>query len=115
MRRHDLGCIPGLTSRFSRDETLKMFRDVCVNRYFELEAAEVHKSGVMKLPIYLSLGQEHIPAAIAAASREFMIFAQHRAHSYYLSFGGSMKALIDELLHRTTGCAGGMGGVRVNS
>ena len=110
LRKHDLGRIPGIVNEMSLDETLGLFRSICVNRYFELEAAQVHDTGVMKSPIYLSVGQEQIPAAIAAASREFMIFAQHRAHSYYLSFGGSMRALIDELLHRTTGCAGGMGG-----
>ena len=110
MRSHDLGRIPGLVNEFSPDETLGMFKGICVNRYFELEAAQAHDTGVMKSPIYLSVGQEQIPAAIAAASREFMIFAQHRAHSYYLSFGGSMTSLIDELLHRATGCAGGMGG-----
>ena len=62
------------------------------------------------MPIYLSLGQEHIPAAIASVTTDFLIFAQHRAHSYYLSFGGDMKKLIDELLHRESGCAAGMGG-----
>jgi TPP-dependent pyruvate/acetoin dehydrogenase alpha subunit len=109
-RRHDLGSIPGLANEVSSNESLELFRSICVNRYFELETAQVHKTGVMKSPIYLSVGQEQIPAAIATASKEFMIFAQHRAHSYYLSFGGSMRALIDELLHRATGCAGGMGG-----
>jgi TPP-dependent pyruvate/acetoin dehydrogenase alpha subunit len=64
----------------------------------------------MKLPIYLSVGSEHIPAAVSTVSRDFLIFTQHRCHSWYLSFGGDMRALIDELLHRETGCARGMGG-----
>ena len=72
--------------------------------------ARVYDTGIIKMPIYLSLGQEHIPAAIATVSRDFMIFAQHRAHSYYLSFGGNARRLVDELLHRETGCARGMGG-----
>ncbi len=87
-----------------------MFEQTCVNRAFELKAAQVFDTGVIKMPIYLSLGQEHISAAIAAVTTDFMVFAQHRAHSYYLSFGGDVEALIDELLHRETGCAGGMGG-----
>ena len=105
-----LGMIAGLPRRYSPDKTLEMFRKTCWNRYFELETAKIYDSGVIKSPIYLSLGQEHIPAAISTVTTEFLIFAQHRAHSYYLSFGGDVKALVDELLHRKTGCARGMGG-----
>src|SRR3989338_5216113 len=109
-RSADLGLIPGVSRQLSTAETLEMFKRTCVNRYFELEAARVYNTGVMKIPIYLSLGQEHIPAAISTVTRDFLIFAQHRAHSYYLSFGGDMRKLTDELLHRATGCARGMGG-----
>ncbi len=108
--RATLGLIPGLALLCPRVRTLEMFRQACVNRFFELEVARVYDTGVMKIPIYLSLGPEHIPAAIAAVTKDFLIFAQHRAHSYYLSFGGDKRRLIDELLHRKTGCAGGMGG-----
>ncbi len=110
MRNPRLGLMPGLAKKFPREQTLELFRKICLNRAFELETAEVYKTGVIKMPIYLSLGQEQIPAAIATAMREFLIFAQHRGHSYYLSFGGDIRKLIDELLHRPTGCAGGMGG-----
>jgi len=81
-----------------------------LNRYFEFETAKAYNSGLMKAPIYLSVGQEHIPAAIASVSKDFLIFAQHRGHSHYLSFGGDPQRLVDELLHKETGCAGGMGG-----
>jgi len=106
----DLGMIPGIAAKYPVLTSLEIFRKTCFNRYFELEVARVHSTGIMKIPIYLSLGQEHIPAAISTVTTEFLIFAQHRAHSYYLSFGGDIPALIDELLHRPTGCARGMGG-----
>ena len=104
------GLIPGVARQFPREQTLEIFRKTCVNRSFELEVARVYKTGVMKLPVYLSLGGEHLPAALSTVMGDVMIFAQHRAHSYYLSFGGDMRKLIDELLHRETGCARGMGG-----
>lgn len=110
MRSFDLNIIEGLSGERPGSITLEMFRKTCVNRYFELEAARVFDTGVIRSPLYLSLGQEHIPAALATVTTDFMIFAQHRAHSYYLSFGGNMVKLIDELLGRATGCAGGMGG-----
>ncbi len=109
-RSPSLGLVPGLSKKFPRAVTLEMFRKSCVNRYFEIETARVYDTGVMKMPIYLSLGEEHISAAIASVTKDFLIFAQHRGHSYYLSFGGEMRRLIDELLHRETGCARGMGG-----
>lgn len=109
-RSDALGQIPGLSRIFPTSFSLEVFRTTCRNRYFEVEAARVYDSGVMKMPVYFSIGQEHISAAIAGVSREFMVFAQHRGHSYYLSFGGNPRALADELLHRETGCARGMGG-----
>ena len=64
--------------------------------------------------MYLSAGQEYIPASIATILEkkgiEPNIFIQHRGHSTYLSFNASPIELIDELLGRKTGCAGGMGG-----
>lgn len=102
--------IPGIAGTFSARQTLEIFKRTCFNRHFEFEAKKVHDRGLMKLPIYLSVGQEHIPAAIASVFPDCLIFAQHRAHSVYLSFGGDPAQLIDELLHRPTGCAGGMGG-----
>jgi acetoin:2,6-dichlorophenolindophenol oxidoreductase subunit alpha len=109
-RSPTLGHISNISERFSREWSLAMFRKTCVNHYFELETAKAFDAKLMKMPIYLSLGTEHVPAAIAAVSNDFQIFAQHRGHSYYLSFGGDRIRLIDELLHRPTGCAGGMGG-----
>ena len=109
-RSPELGLIPGLARRFPVEKTLEIFRKTCINRSFELEIARVYPSGIMKIPVYLSLGQEHIPAAISAVKKDFLIFAQHRCHSYYLSFGGDIRKLVDELLGRETGCTRGMGG-----
>ena len=109
-RSASLGLISGLSQRFPKEKSLEIFRKTCINYYFERELAKVYDTGIVKMPIYLSAGSEHVPAAIATVSPHCMIFAQHRSHSYYLSFGGDMRKLIDELLHRETGCAKGMGG-----
>ena len=109
-RSSQLGIISDLPREFPVSGSLEIFRKTCYNRQFEMELARVYDTGIIKMPIYLSLGQEHIPAAISAVTTDFLIFAQHRAHSYYLSFGGDTEELIDELLHRESGCANGMGG-----
>ena len=70
------------------------------------------ETGDIKFPTYLSAGQEYIQATLAEILKKHspMIFAQHRAHSTYLSYGGPIEELIDELLGKETGCAYGMGG-----
>lgn len=89
---------------------LNVFRKICVNRSFEFNLKKVYDTGIIKMPIYLSIGQEHIPAAISEVFPKPLIFRQHRGHSTYLSFGGDPKALIYEMLHNPKGCTGGRGG-----
>ena len=104
------GLISDVANTFSNDYARKLFAQTCFNHFFEFEVKKAYDRGLMQLPIYLSVGQEHIPAAIASVFADCLIFAQHRAHSVYLSFGGDPRQLIDELLSRPTGCARGMGG-----
>lgn len=96
---------------FSKDISLELFRRICLCRYFELTCKKYYDQSDKKIPIYLSLGQESVAAALSLAFPEAKKkFAQHRCHDLYLCFGGNMEELIDELLYRPTGCAGGMGG-----
>lgn len=100
-----------ISHEFITEETLEMFRKTCINRYFELELKRVYDTGIIKMPIYLSLGEEHIPAAISTVFKDPLIFRQHRGHSTYLSFGGNMKKLIREmLLLKEESATGGRGG-----
>lgn len=124
MRSKDCGIIPGVGKEASKEASLEMFKRMCYSRYFELQVKRVFDQGLIKMPIYLSMGQESLSSALSIAfpnsSSEFpthagirrceAIFAQHRCHDIYLSYGGSPEGLRDELLHRPTGCAGGMGG-----
>lgn len=105
-----LGVMPGVAKEFSKEETLRMFRKICFIRNFELNVKQAYDQGFIKCPIYLSLGQEAVAVALSEVYEKPAIFAQHRAHDLYLAYGGDPVALIDELLHRPTGCAKGMGG-----
>jgi len=82
-----------------------MWEQTCENREVEEEIAEIYDNGGIKSPPYLSIGQEHIPAAIASVSKDFLVFAQHRCHSYYLSFGGDRHTLIDQIANGMQGSA----------
>ena len=110
MGNENCGMIEGISERFPAEDTLNMFSKVCLCRYFELNVKKIYDDGLIKMPVYLSVGQEIATSAIFIAFRNPHIFAQHRCHDIYLAFGGDAEALIDELLHRPTGCAKGMGG-----
>ena len=103
-----------MTSQFTDDYQFRIdvFRKASLCRHFEKYLFQCIQKKLIKCPCYLSAGQEYIPATLATIfnGTKPALFAQHRCHSWYLSFGGSVEALIDELLGFSTGCAGGMGG-----
>ena len=112
MRSFDFGVMAGLSEKFSKEENLELFKIMCVIKTFEYNVADVFDADFEKMPVYLSVGSEAVAAALAVSygKKNPSIFAQHRAHGYYIAFGGDLKNLVDEMLHRPTGCAGGMGG-----
>lgn len=110
MRSKDFGTIKNLSSKFDTKLSLAVFKKMCFIRHFELGAQEAFDQGLIKMPIYLSVGQESIAAALSLSYKKPYIFAQHRCHDIYLAYGGDPQALADELLHKSSGIAGGMGG-----
>src|SRR3989344_1079207 len=103
--------LPNLPRNFPKEISLDLFRKICLNRYFDLKVTELYRPGLFDCPIYLGVGEESIAAALSLSlPSPPRIFAQHRCHSWYLSYGGPMTGLVDELLGLPTGCAGGMGG-----
>lgn len=94
-------------------ETLfKIYKKAALCRAFEQEVFRQVENKTVKIPVYLSAGQEYTSATLATFLEQYdkQIFIQHRGHSTYLSFGGDMKQLVYELLGDTRGCANGMGG-----
>ena len=92
----------------------QVFEKASLARNFEEEVIANVKNKKIKIPVYVSAGQEFIASSIAAICKSKkikpLIFGQHRCHSTYLTFGGDKSKLIDELLQRKTGCTKGMGG-----
>ncbi len=92
----------------------EIFKKAALCRHFENQVYLNAKKGLIKFPIYLSSGQEYIPASISEIVRQKkikpLLFGQHRGHSIYLSFGGNIIKLIDELYGKKSGCTYGMGG-----
>ena len=74
------------------------FKKTSVNRNFELKVFENVQNKNIKLPVYLSAGQETISASLSEICKlkkiRPLLFPQHRCHSIYISFGGNIKKLI---------------------
>jgi pyruvate dehydrogenase E1 component alpha subunit len=98
----------------NQQQRTAIFEKASLCHNFEEKAFEKLRDKTIKIPTYLSSGQEFIPATIATYCESQgikpHIFAQHRGHSVYLSFGGNPQQLVDELLGKETGCCKGMGG-----
>ena len=93
---------------------IEVFKKASFCRHFENQVYQAAQNKHIKFPFYLSAGQEYIPASIYTVLEskgiDANVFIQHRGHSHYLCKGADPIQLIDELLGRKTGCAGGMGG-----
>lgn len=112
MRSKDCGMnyrhyLPG---DYPREESLHIFENMCLTRNFEICVGRYFDAGLIKAPVYLSVGHESISATLPIGFPNPWIFAQHRAHGIYLCYGGPIEELIDELLGLPSGCAQGMGG-----
>jgi len=92
------------------DPYLEIWRRMCRCRAFDDECEIKIREGKVKTFTYLSAGQEAIAAAVSVSFAGAHVFPQHRNHSAYISFGGDVKKLRDELLGLRTGTTNGMGG-----
>ena len=110
MRTPNFGVIPNLSKSFSREFSLEMFRRGSFTRQFEYQVKHAFDQKIFQIPIYLCIGQEFNAAAYSMVLKDFQIFAQHRAHGIYLSFGAPPEKLRDELMGLPSGCSGGMSG-----
>lgn len=93
----------------------RIYERAALCRAFEEECARRVESKDIKFPVYISKGQEYIPATVSVwledqGITDRQVFIQHRGHSQYICFGGDLDALVMELLGDPRGCANGMGG-----
>lgn len=84
-------------------DRIEIFKIASICRHFEINTFKAIKEKKIKIPVYLSGGQEYISSTLAHIIKKYfkikpLIFAQHRCHSTYLSFGGNKVKLINELI-----------------
>lgn len=80
-------------------------------RLFEEKVQELFMQGLVEGTTHLCQGQEAVPVgAISALRDDDYLTITYRGHGHALMRGLSMDACFAELLGRSTGCCGGVGG-----
>ena len=80
-------------------------------RECEIAIAEMSAKGEVVCPVHLYVGQEAIAAGVCAALKaEDYAVSTHRSHGHFLAKGGSLRALLAEVLGKATGASRGFGG-----
>lgn len=110
MRSPTCNVPPNIAAQFPDELSLTIFERMCLVRYFEQGIVDAIGKKEITYPVYLSSGQEAVAAALSTEIRPYLIFAQHRAHDIYLTFGGVPERLRDELLGLSTGTSQGKAG-----
>src|ERR1039457_1928408 len=110
MRSADYGIRRESAESIATETTLAIYRNICLCHFFDLEVVKAVQERRVAYQVYLSLGQEAAPAALAPLVPGYLLFTQHRCHAYYLSLGGPPEKLRDELLGLPSGTSGGRAG-----
>ena len=80
-------------------------------RMIEEKIAEIYPEREIRSPTHLYIGQEAVAAGVCSTlGRQDVVAANYRSHGWYLAKGGNLRAMMDELFGRATGCSGGWGG-----
>lgn len=80
-------------------------------RRVEEIVADEYRTGSMRTPTHLGIGQEAVAAGVCQALEPSdTVYSHHRCHLHYLAKGGSLLGLLAELFGREAGCSRGRGG-----
>jgi len=80
-------------------------------RLAERKLAAERKSGVIKGPVHLAVGQEAVAVGVSKhLTAEDRVFGAHRSHSHVLALGTDLEPFFAEILAKKNGLSGGMGG-----
>jgi acetoin:2,6-dichlorophenolindophenol oxidoreductase subunit alpha len=92
-------------------EQTMLFRRMLLIRKAEERLAHDFRSGELPGPVHLYIGQEAIAVGFCAHLCDSdWITSTHRGHGHFLAKGGDLQAMFAEILGRSAGICGGMGG-----
>merc|ERR1712055_860977 len=109
---HRLDEGPAITTTLTRDEGLRMYREMVTVRRMETAAANLYKEKAIRGFCHLCSGQEAIYSGIHAGLRMGLdsVIPSYRAHGFTYVMGQPVLGVLSELTGRTSGCVRGKGG-----
>jgi len=94
-----------------RDQLLKLYQTMVRIRRFDERTIELFLAGAIKGTAHSCVGQEAIAAgACAALLPDDFVVSHHRGHGHCIAKGADPKRMMAELMARSTGYCGGLGG-----
>ncbi len=100
-----------MVKALSRDDLLELYRQMVLIRRFEEKSAELYAEGKIGGFLHLYIGEEAIAVGGCKALRATdHMFTAYRDHGWAIARGLDPKAVMAELLGKTTGVSGGKGG-----
>ena len=92
-------------------DDVTLYRALVRIRRFEDTVLDRFPTGVFYGTTHTCLGQEANGAGVLAhVTTRDVVVSNHRCHGHFLAYGGDMRALFAELMGRSTGVVGGLGG-----
>ena len=95
----------------SKDNLLKMYKNMLKIRYFENKITDLYSKGLMPGLAHLYIGEEAIAVGVCAnlTERDFAT-STHRGHGHLIAQGVDLKKMMAEVLGKETGYCKGKGG-----
>lgn len=108
---HHLSSGPGTQSKVTKEEGIKLYRQMQTIRRIENAAGNLYKGKIVRGFCHLYSGQEACATGMHAAMRpQDNIISAYRVHGWTHLMGVSVPGVLAELTGRQTGCARGKGG-----
>jgi pyruvate dehydrogenase E1 component alpha subunit len=100
-----------INQKLSKEEKLRLLREMIRVRRFEIEALRQYNGGKMGGFLHLYIGQESVAVGTCSlmGDNDHVITA-YRDHGHALAVGMSMNECMAELYGKATGCSKGKGG-----
>ena len=97
--------------QLSPEDLRAIYRTMLRIRRFEEQTAELFAAGEVKGTAHSYVGQEAIASAVCANLRtDDYVGSYHRGHGHCIAKGASLHKMMAELMGRSTGYCGGLGG-----
>lgn len=98
---------------FMVDQTksIQILRDMMTIRMLETDIKRLYREGLVEGAIHCYTGEEAIAVGVCSSLRkDDYIFSTHRGHGHAVAKGCSLEKIFAELMGRSGGLCGGMGG-----